>query len=619
MRRENKGITVIALIITVIVLMILASISIRAITGDESILHSTNYAAFSSKIRTYQANLDEYITRKEIETGKSGLIIYTSDKDEIKEIIPQISDEDADKFVIQNNELKYKDSSATKKEKEWLAELGVVAAATLFAITYMNKDSVYKTVYADKVVFPVITPTSSDGYFTGWYYDTACTNVAVEGDALTNDITLYAKYDKRDYGFQITYMVNGKMYDQKQEKKIIYPSTEPTIDKRKFGGWFYDEQCKNPAEENTELTGDVILYSKWTSYITNKLNGALFLMEEYSTFGDNNWHKFDNKEDAKNYWSSMKGSYFSVSDWDAVNTPIILKYGAITDGEKIWQYEGGTKIKSTRIISNTYIAGNQWDKTTKCKIDNNGNIINIWPASAINSEKLTIEVTFEDGSTDTDYFFMYTHFMCLAKGTKITLAKHETKKIEEITYDDELLVWDFDNGCFTTAKPLWIMKAKTSKEYNSIKFEDGTELKTIVDHRIFNVDSQKFTYTMNEEDTPIGTRVYKDDGTITRIVDRKVVKEEIEYYNIITDYHMNLFAEGILTSLRLNNLYEIQNMKFVKDNRELTPRNEFENIPDKYFYGLRLAEQPKQINRKNDVKHTNTLNEYVQRLIETEK
>ena len=83
----------------IIVLMILASISIRAITGDESILHSTNYAAFSSKIRTYQANLDEYITRKEIETGKSGLIIYTSDKDEIKEIIPQISDEDADKFL----------------------------------------------------------------------------------------------------------------------------------------------------------------------------------------------------------------------------------------------------------------------------------------------------------------------------------------------------------------------------------------------------------------------------------------------------------------------------------------------------------------------------------------
>ena len=121
---------------------------------------------------------------------------------------------------------------------------------------------------------------------------------------------------------------------------------------------------------------------------------------------------------------------------------------------------------------------------------------------------------------------------------------------------------------------------------------------------------------MNEEDTPIGARIYKDDGTTTRITDRKIVKEEIEHYNIITDYHMNLFAEGILTSICLNNLYEIQNMKFVKDNRELIPRNEFENIPDKYFYGLRLAEHLKQIEKKDDTK---TLIEYVQRIIEIEK
>ena len=82
---------------------------------------------------------------------------------------------------------------------------------------------------------------------------------------------------------------------------------------------------------------------------------------------------------------------------------------------------------------------------------------------------------------------------------------------------------------------------------------------------------------------------------------------------------MNLFANGLLTSLRLNNLYKIENMKFVKDNRELTPREEFEGIPDKYFYGLRLAEQPKEINRGNDVRHTKTLQEYVERLLPLEK
>ena len=60
-------------------------------------------------------------------------------------------------------------------------------------------------------------------------------------------------------------------------------------------------------------------------------------------------------------------------------------------------------------------------------------------------------------------------------------------------------------------------------------------------------------------------------------------------------------------------------MKFVKDDRKLTPREEFEGIPDKYFYGLRLAEQPKEINKGNDVRHTKTLQEYVKRLIPLEK
>ena len=199
------------------------------------------------------------------------------------------------------------------------------------------------------------------------------------------------------------------------------------------------------------------------------------------------------------------------------------------------------------------------------------------------------------------------------------LADRTEKAVEDIEYSDELLVWDFDNGCFSSAKPLWIKKVQVSKEYNLVKFDNGVELKTVADHRIFNVDSQKFTYTMNEEDTPIGTTTFMSDGTTSKLIERKVVKEEVNYYNIITDYHMNLFANGILTSLRLNNLYKIEKMKFIKDDRKLVSKDEFKGIPDKYFYGLRLSEQPKEINRGNDVKHANSLKEYVERLLILEK
>ncbi len=188
--------------------------------------------------------------------------------------------------------------------------------------------------------------------------------------------------------------------------------------------------------------------------------------------------------------------------------------------------------------------------------------------------------------------------------------RRKKKKIKDITYNDEILVWDFDKGEFATSKPLWIKKAQIANQYNLLKFENGIELKTVSQHRIFNKEAGKFTYTMTE-DTPIGTTTFLADGTETKLVSKEVVEEFVEYYNVITNYHMNLFANGILTSCRFNNLYEIKDMKFVKDDRKLASREEYSEIPDEYFHGLRLAEQPKEVNRGNDVCHANSIVEHI--------
>ena len=66
---------------------------------------------------------------------------------------------------------------------------------------------------------------------------------------------------------------------------------------------------------------------------------------------------------------------------------------------------------------------------------------------------------------------------------------------------------------------------------------------------------------------------------------------------------MNSFSNGIMTSVAWNNLYPIKNMKFVKDNREITPFEEFEKegISRRYYDGLRLGEQPKEV-RENIIR-----------------
>ena len=206
---------------------------------------------------------------------------------------------------------------------------------------------------------------------------------------------------------------------------------------------------------------------------------------------------------------------------------------------------------------------------------------------------------------------------CLSADTEITVydkkkKKRRKKKIKDITYDDLILVWDFDKGCYAYAKPLWIKRKQLAGSYNLIKFSDGSILKTISNHRIFNKEKGKFTYPMSDE-TPIGTTTFNAKGEYVKVVSKEVINEEIEFCNIITDYHINLFANNILTSCRLSNIYKIKDMKYVKDNRKLNTKEEL-NVSDKWYYGLRLSEQDKNINKDNDVYMGETINDYINNL-----
>lgn len=194
--------------------------------------------------------------------------------------------------------------------------------------------------------------------------------------------------------------------------------------------------------------------------------------------------------------------------------------------------------------------------------------------------------------------------ICFASGTLVMMANGRKKKIEHIKYSDDLLVWNFDDAKFDNAKPIWMVKPFKSHSYGLLRFDNGLELKTVADgngHRIFNIEKNIFTYSMSE-DTPVGTRTFTEKGKTIKLIGKKITKQETKFYNIVTHTHMNIFANNILTSTGLNNIYPIVNMKFIKDDRQLID-NEF-GVPDELFIGLRLSEQPKSfVNLKNKIKH----------------
>lgn len=177
-------------------------------------------------------------------------------------------------------------------------------------------------------------------------------------------------------------------------------------------------------------------------------------------------------------------------------------------------------------------------------------------------------------------------FMCLIAGTLITLADGSKKPVEDITYDDNLLVWDFFNGCFASAKPHWIKVKQTAEVYNKLTFDSGTTLGLVGEggthgyHRIFNKQACCFTHTGVPE-TPIGTITFAEDKSEPVLVRQELVNKTVDYYNIITDKHFNIFANGILTSCRCSNLYKIENMKYIGD------RTMFDKEVEEYFKRLK--------------------------------
>ena len=191
---------------------------------------------------------------------------------------------------------------------------------------------------------------------------------------------------------------------------------------------------------------------------------------------------------------------------------------------------------------------------------------------------------------------------CFLKGTDILLADNTTKKIEDLTYDDILKVWDFDEGQLGSAKVCWLTRpGLTSDHYYQLTFDNGTVLKTTgvnSNHRIFSVDQSKFT---NVADAKVGDKVFSIDGTLT-ITDVQYVEEECEYYNVMTSGKINCFANGILTSDRYGNLYPIADMKYVKDGRSIRPYSEYETVGiDRYWYdNLRLGENTETVEKSKE-------------------
>ena len=116
--KGEKGITLIALIVTIVVLLILAGVSIAMLTGNSGILTQSNRAKISTELSSYKEELDlfkiEQISKDDsfleesLTAGKNNLFYNTQEDGEtgtIKNVITNISDDYLEKIEIIKGEL----------------------------------------------------------------------------------------------------------------------------------------------------------------------------------------------------------------------------------------------------------------------------------------------------------------------------------------------------------------------------------------------------------------------------------------------------------------------------------------------------------------------------------
>ena len=196
--------------------------------------------------------------------------------------------------------------------------------------------------------------------------------------------------------------------------------------------------------------------------------------------------------------------------------------------------------------------------------------------------------------------------ICIAEGTEVLLWNGTTKKIEDITYNDLLKVWNHDRGSYGYEYAGWIEKVGTAASYTEVTFSDGNKLKFVGDHSIFSKTHNKYVNILSDEFNVGDEVINLSDGiqTVT-VTDIKKVNKNIHYYHVISSRYFNLITNDILTTYEIygnvsNFMGFGDNLKWLNTEEVRNDMFTYEDLPymDHYLFKVfRLEETKYLLNR----------------------
>ena len=379
MQNRNKGITLVALIITIVVMLILVAVSVNVIIK-------------SNLIGTAEKTVDKYKTASEEEANGGTIEIngkeYASIEDYIESTKPLPNIEAGVRAETNSN---YKGATIPKGftvsgiKSEQTIEGGLVIYDIPEGITpdWSNPDSV-KTKYNQFVWIPVeVKSTDTENSIASFYRSEWTANASTGGERTTGLSTDYTEPDSTN--------------DTTDKTGIVDQITELTKSIYKHGGFYigrYEAGSKTPRTSSSGVTTLGIkqdmypyIYVKWGDsmssigttgavYLSNSLYntneyGATSMLctgacwdsmldfikdSKHSVTDSTKWGNYKNSETYKIY----RGSLYNNSSWSLADT---TNGTDVTKGTSILLTTGATERNCSKNIYD--VAGNCWEWTTE--------------------------------------------------------------------------------------------------------------------------------------------------------------------------------------------------------------------------------------------------------------
>lgn len=377
---------------------------------------------------------------------------------------------------------------------------------------------------------------------------------------------------------------------------------EPVIDDSLglvFDGWYLTADCSGQRVTHLnglDLSGDITLYGKWVAgekytltyvYYTGAdvvLSGASSNTESHDYLAGSTQIVEDLMVTKEGYifthWGTDSGresdsgdTYIPGSLIDITSDITLYAKYTITQYSVDLSANGGTFSDGT--ILKTETVNYKGSITLPSGLTKDGYTFQGWSTNSSATSGSTGSLSNIKSDT-TLYAAWKEDGGCIAAGTLITLADGTYKKVEDLTGEELLLVFNHETGKYDYVNIIFVDNDGW-KDYRilNLVFSDGTTLKVIYSHGFFDLDLNKYVYidysNVNEY---IGHRFHK--GTFdginynSEIITLVDAYETIEYtgcYSPVTVYHLNYYTNDLLSMPAgiegLFNIFEYdENMKY---------------------------------------------------------